>query len=355
MSVRSVQMTNAEFARAFPAGTASFLFRDGITGIEWRTSYVGLRTDHYDSTPMTPQDSANFLRAINNRQNWIAIWGYAQLPNGTWVDFGIVPRMHGGIIGSARPGAPFQNHSNVRPASGWKENGGHYCGYLINSVGGTTNATSLPASNNSRVSAEANRRAVQLVARGAMSRAAAHEANLRSLKPEAPMISYPNVTVNYQVKVAGSSVNIRTGPGTNHGIVRPVTRGTRFDIDREQTGPDAQAGNPNARWLRIRGGEFNNMWIVERFTARLITSELPAAPQPKPGTWSVQVMAARDHTYVDEMIARFRGMGYPNAYRYDGNGWYRVRIPGGTEAQARALLPELRERGYGDAFPVRNG
>ena len=57
--------------------------------------------------------------------------------------------------------------------------------------------------------------------------------------------------------------------------------------------------------------------------------------------------------FIDSQIARLRGMGYPDAYINTGNGWCRARVLAGTEQQARALFPILREKGFKDAFPVK--
>ena len=119
-------LTNREVSDLMGKGLGSFRIRHLRTGIEWRSSYAGARTDHYDSTPMTPQDAAIFLSAINNNQEWLADDILVEVAPGVWVPAGLVPRMHGSIIGNAKPGAPFQSHSNVRPTTGWKVNGGHY-------------------------------------------------------------------------------------------------------------------------------------------------------------------------------------------------------------------------------------
>jgi len=346
------QMTNAEFGALLPKGNCSLLVRHAINGIEWYSSFAGMRHDHYDTTPTTPKDAANMLRANGGKQDWIAMPVHIRLPNGTWVPFGYVPRMHGSFIGGANPGAPFRSLSNVLPAGqSWPENGGHCCAYPINGTGGTTSATTLPSSNNRKVSTLANQRALSPVARGAMSRAAAQEALIRSGTSQVPPAQMPNVTVNYQVKVTGSTVNIRAEPTTNSKIIKSVTAGTRLNIDRTQTGLDAQVNNPNALWRRIADGEFKGRWIIGRFTEQIAAS--PPTVQPPSGSWSVQCVAAHDSVYIDNIIARLRGMGYSNAFRTKSpNGWYQARVPAGTEQQARALFPTLRDKGFKDAFPV---
>ena len=354
--IQSIQMTNREFGEALPRGNVSLLVRHAVNGIEWWSSFNGIRTDHYDTTPTTPQDAANMLRANGGAQDWIAMPVWIRLPDGRWVDFGYVPRMHGSFVAGGKPGAPFQNHSNVPPAGGWKANGGHCCCYAINSTGGTTAATTLPAANNRKARALANQRAVTMNARGAMSRAACHEANLRSSTPATPPAQLPPETINFMVEITGSTVNIRSEPSTARGnasVVETTRAGERFSVDRRQEGPDHTAPSGRAMWYRVNGGPHNGRWFAERLSRQITTP--PPTPQPAPGTLSIQVVAARDSVYIDTRIARLRGMGYANAFRTKSvNGWYQARVPAGTEAQARNLLPVLVDKGFKDAFIVRN-
>jgi len=192
-------------------------------------------------------------------------------------------------------------------------------------------------------------------ARGAMSRAAAQEAFIKNGETAKPPTVITAETVNYQVEVtAVPTLNIRSEPSTEKRdltVVDKVRTGTQFDIDREIDGHDHTAPSGVARWGRINGGKYNHMWIVLRHTKR--TANHPETPQPTV-PWSVQVMASHDSGYIDAQIARLRGMGYHNAFVHVGNGWHRARVPAGTEQQARALTPMLREKGFKDAFPVRN-
>jgi len=348
-------LTNREVSNLMGNALASFRIRHLRTGRTWRSSYAGRREDHYDSTPMTPEDAEQYLLAFgNNVYDWIAEDVEIEVVPGIWVAAGLVPFRHGGIIGNARPGSSFNNHSNNPPVGGWKRDGGHYCIYFVNSTGGTTSATTLPQSRNRKVSELANQRALNPIARGAMSRAAAQEAFIKN-GGTAPPATMPNVTVNYQIEVTGSLVNIRSEPTTSSNIIDSVRHGLMFDIDREQTGLDSQVNNPHAVWLRIRGGKFDGRWIIQRFTRK--TNNPPATPMPPKGTWSVQVVAVRSSVegslYVDDKIARLRGMGYPDAYRLTSDGWCRARVPAGTEKQARELFPILRDKGFRDAFPVQ--
>ena len=259
-------LTNAEFGALLPRGNCSLRVKHMVNGIEWHSGFCGIRADHYDTTPSAPQDAANMIRANGGVQDWVAMPVAIELPDGTWCGFGYVPRMHGSFIGGGNPGPPFRSLSNVLPAGqSWPENGGHCCAYTVNSTGGTTSATSLPSSNNRKVSILANQRALIPVARGAMSRAGAHEANIRSSSPTAA----------------------------------------------------------------------------------------PETTLPVSGTWSVQVVAARDPLYTDRIIARLRGMGYTDAFRTkSANGWYQARVPAGTQEQARALVPVMVNKGFKDAFQV---
>jgi len=263
--------------------------------------------------------------------------------------------MHGGRQAGGNPGPEFPSRSNVGPFT--EPNGGHVCAYAMNSSGGTTAATTLPAGNNRLARQEANQRALTPVARGLHSRAACHESAIRGGTSAKPPAQMPNVSVNYQVRVTGSSVNIRTGPGTNFATVKgsPVLRGTTFDIDREQRGLDSQVNDSNALWRRIRGGQFDSMWVVGRFTEETATP--PATPQPTVGTWSVQCVAARGDTasaYIDGQIARLRGMGFADAFRTNINGWYQARVPAGTREQAIALAAVMEDKGFTGAYPVQN-
>jgi len=197
-----------------------------------------------------------------------------------------------------------------------------------------------------------------MVARGARSRAAAHEAFLiRNPQIQVPT-TMPNVTVNYQVEVTASTLNIRSEPSTAQGDktkVGSVIRGTRLDVEREQQGSDHTAPTGTTTWGRIANGQFKGRWFALRWTEKI--NAHPATPQPPVGTWSVQCIA--DHTgergsaFIDNQIARLRGMGYPNAYIHTGNGWCRARVPAGTEKQAQELFPILRDKGFRDAFPVQ--
>jgi hypothetical protein len=348
-------LTNRDISNLMGNVLSSFRIRHIPSGEVWRSSYAGPRTDHYDSTPMTPEDAAAYQRAFGSRQyDWIGEDCEMEVAPGVWAACGIPPFRHGGIIGTARPGSTFNNHSNVRPPAGWKRDGGHYCVYPINGTGGTTNATTLPSARNRKVSDLANQRAVQMNARGAMSRAAAQEALIKNGATEPPQ-EMPNVSVNYNIRVVTSgTVNIRSEPSTERGsltVVGTARNGDSFDIDREQQGRDGNV--ESAKWLRIRGGKFNGRWVIARLTVR--TAVPPATPQPTPGTWSVQCVAARESAYIDEQIARIRGMGYPDAFRTKSvNGWYQARVPAGTETQARQLTPVLRSKGFKEAFPVLN-
>jgi len=306
---------------------------------------------------MTQQDADEYEKAFGNRQyDWIGEDVEIEVAANVWAAAGLVPFSHGGIIGTARPGSRFQNHSNVRPTTGWKRNGGHYCIYFSNSTGGTTNATTLPSANNRKVSKLANERAVAMNARGAMSRAAAQEAFIKGGSKTPPPTEMPNVSVNYQIEVDGTSVNVRTEPTNSGGqktVVTSLSRPTRLNIDREQQGLE---GTVMRKWLRIADGNLKGRWIIERLTKRVTTP--PPTPQPTKGTWSVQCVATRSNpvgsAYIDEQIARIRGMGYPNAFRHTGDGWCRARVPAGTIEQARTLLPTMVAKGFKDAFIVQN-
>jgi hypothetical protein len=352
--VNAELLTNAEFGRRLGSGNRSLRFRSMLdTSIEWFMSFNGVRSDHYDCTPTTPQDTQRMLRANGGRQNWIAIPVAIEISPGQWVAGGLNTVMHGSRIGGGNPGADFPSRSNTPPPTGqsWPQ-GGHVCLYLVNSTGGASNETAT----NTHARALANQRAGTPHARGRRARAAAHEANLRSGSTTAPPATMPNVTVNYQVEVTGNPVNIRNEPSTARGqatVVGQVRPPERLNIDREQQGQD---GNNITTWGRINGGKFNGMWIALRLTRRTTTP--PPTPQPTPGTWSVQCAAARSNpegsAYIDNIVARLRGMGYPNAFRCSGAGWCRARVPAGTEQQARNLTPILRDKGFGDAFPTRN-
>jgi hypothetical protein len=344
-------MTNREISNFMGANViSSFRIRHIRTGKVWRSSYAGARTDHYDTTPMTPDDTRICIEAFGGVQEWIADWVEVEVTPGIWAACGYVPRRHGGIIGNARPGYPFNNHSNVMPSGGWKPNGGHDCLYFINSTGGTTAATHLPQSRNRKCSDLANQRATIMNARGAMSRAAAYEALIRGGNTVAP----PTVTaetVNYNVRVTSNTLNIRTEPTTNSNIAFTVQRGASFDIDRTQNGHDHTAPTGVTLWGRIANGTHRHRWIALRHTERTIMP--PVTVQPPAGTISVQIRASHDSVYIDDVIARVRGMGYPNIYRTKNNGWYQARIPT-TESQARALIAELEPKGFQGAFIVRS-
>jgi len=176
--VRVEMLTNAEFGRLIGPGNSIQRVRDELTGIEFNMAFAGPRGCHYDMTPATPDDMAAFRRAFG-QLSWLArpmlvIFG------DLWVPMGIHGFMHGSFIGNGNPGPGFHNRSNNGPFN--TPDGGHVCGYLRNSSGGTTGATVLPAGNNRLARPEANRRAATFIARGLRSRAAAHEAYIAAVE-----------------------------------------------------------------------------------------------------------------------------------------------------------------------------
>jgi len=120
-------LSNREVSNLMGNALASFRIRHLRTGRIWRSSYAGMRTDHYDSTPMTPEDVAQYLLAFgNNVYDWIGEEIEVEVAPGRWAAASLVPFRHGSIIGNARPGSLFNNHSNVPPVGGWLRDGGHY-------------------------------------------------------------------------------------------------------------------------------------------------------------------------------------------------------------------------------------
>jgi surface antigen len=68
--------------------------------------------------------------------------------------------------------------------------------------------------------------------------------------------------VNFSATSASSGINVRSGPGTNFGIVRRIGGKQRINFDAWQYGTterDLWLGTPDARWYRISG---TNQWVA---------------------------------------------------------------------------------------------
>ncbi len=68
--------------------------------------------------------------------------------------------------------------------------------------------------------------------------------------------------VNFSATSASSGINVRSGPGTNFGIVRRIGGNQRINFDAWQYGTterDLWMGTPDARWYRISG---TNQWVA---------------------------------------------------------------------------------------------
>lgn len=344
--IQPIQLTNRQFNALIPNRAQSIRIASidstGVVRSTWRMSFGGHREDHYDFTPTAPQDTPIFLAANNNQQNWMAIPVAVELPDGRWAAMGLNTRMHASFQGGGRPGAPFASHSNVRPANGWKPNGGHVCGYLINSTGGAGE------SENRHARADANRLANNGT-RGRNSRAAAFEAWFRggSSSTLPPIVPPPNiVTVNYQVRITTTTtpLSVRSEPSTVGGartVIGTVNRGSTQNITGETTGSGATA------WLRINFGGRDG-FISSDFTERII-EQIPA------GTWSMQALASRNAADANKAVARMLTAGHGNAYVANNNGWFQARVgPFLTRSEAMTIRDRLITLGYRDAFPVQN-
>lgn len=117
---------------------------DLTTGKSFFISWAASPGYHSDWTPWSPEDVQTiwkFLHPngggnISNPKDWSwdARPGVLKL-NGHMIACGFHLRPHAAIMGG-RPGYPFSNQSNTKPAGGWPL-GGHMCMYYGDSPGGT--------------------------------------------------------------------------------------------------------------------------------------------------------------------------------------------------------------------------
>lgn len=120
---------------------------DLATGKRFNVSWDACATYHSDCTPMTQSDTDVMKSLLSSRDpnhsdwkktsswTWDAREGAIKLKDGGWVACGFHTRPHAAIMGG-KPGYPFSNQSNTRPAGGWPL-GGHFCLYYGDSPGGT--------------------------------------------------------------------------------------------------------------------------------------------------------------------------------------------------------------------------
>lgn len=94
--------------------------------------------------------------------------------------------------------------------------------------------------------------AVEVVARAAMDFDAPLAPVLETLPAAAPVLDAP-VDVR---AVAGSRVNMRAGPGTQHGVVAVLSRGARTEVLEEDGG-----------WARVRAEDGSTGWMSARLLA----------------------------------------------------------------------------------------
>ena len=93
---------------------------------------------------------------------------------------------------------------------------------------------------------------VEVVARAHMDFDAPLAPVLATLPADAPVLSAP---IDLRA-VAGSRVNMRSGPGTGHGVVTVLSRGDRTEVLEEEDG-----------WARVRALDGTTGWM----SARLLT------------------------------------------------------------------------------------
>ena len=159
-------------------------------------------------------------------------------------------------------------------------------------------------------------------------------------------------TFNHSIRVASNAYD----------IVSPiVTRATERDS--------------NGRWVpghhmcfhtydsaRLRPGGANNQFNrghqtvleAERLANSTTAQRVHATqspPQQSIRGYSVQVIASRAQTCTQRTLARLEEIGQHNAYSFNGNGWYRVRVgvfP--TRQDALNVRDRLQKLGFKDAF-----
>ena len=172
-------------------GTGARMVIDAITERTFFVCFAGARGDHYDVTPATESD-AHIMEEIFNphKPDINATW--RARPTVLVVDerhiaFGLCWFAHHIFIGGGKPTPRYKSYNEQPP---WTRGGGHYCGYVINSVGGAGDAP------NPAMSAEANAyaRRVQEGKKGGQARAACYEAYLLSLRPDSALYAPPNIT-----------------------------------------------------------------------------------------------------------------------------------------------------------------
>jgi len=83
---------------------------------------------------------------------------------------------------------------------------------------------------------------------------------VKGTTPQPP--TNPIRIVNFSATSASSGINVRSGPGTNFGVVRRIGGNQRINFDAWQYGTterDLWMGTPDARWYRISG---TNQWVA---------------------------------------------------------------------------------------------
>jgi len=160
-------------------------------------------------------------------------------------------------------------------------------------------------------------------------------------------------TFNHSIRVASNAYD----------IVSPiVTRATERDA--------------NGRWVpghhmcfhtfdsvRLRPGGDNNQFNrghkmvinAERLADTTLAQNTQAAQSAQQFIrgYSVQVIASRAQDCTQNVLARLEELGHHNAYSFNGNGWYRVRVgvfP--TRENAVSMRDRLQILGFSDAFVV---
>ena len=309
-------LTNAEVNKIVKVGSHRAI--DMATRREFNVCFGGARNDHYDVTPTTEADVMIMEQIIgrSSLDTWRPSRPTVVVMGDRMVSFGLCYFMHHIRIGGGNPGPRYISRNEAGPPWSTDPRGGHVCCYASNSVGGGGDAP------NAACSAEANAHARQIHngGQGGQARAACYEAyilgnrifgNIATPLPPAPptptnthtvasgetmsgiareygftlselaranpqianidviyvgqRINIPAEFREYDVSVTASTLNVRTGPGTNNPFAAwgTIKNGTALTVMEESDGAGAN------RWGKVKNSQGLAIgWVALDYTQR---------------------------------------------------------------------------------------
>ena len=111
-------------------------------------------------------------------------------------------------------------------------------------------------------------------------------------------------------------------------------------------------------WLRIKGGEYNGRWIIDRLTKKVTIPSAPVTTKPEPPPpkkgFAVQVISSTLEREATAAVSKLQSLGYSNAYLVSSNVRFMARVgPFPSRAEALMARDRLISQGFrNDSFIV---